>query len=141
VDYDQDDDKRGLLVFGLVLLGGAIFLVNLIEESPRYWLVHDFAIESSEFLPSLAGATNTPFAPGNRIDIFNNGDQFYPAMLEAIGRARRTITIEAYIYWAGEIGRKFAEAIAARARSASCSRPASRFTNKPKKAPPLPAGR
>jgi cardiolipin synthase len=109
--------KRWLLVFGLALLGVAIFLVNPIEESPKYGLDHDFAIESSEFLHSMAGATNTPIMPGNRIDILNNGDQFYPAMLEAIGQARRTITFEAYIFWAGEVGRKFAEAIAAKARS------------------------
>jgi len=65
----------------------------------------------------MAGATNTPFMPGNRIDIFNNGDQFYPAMLEAIGQARHAITFEAYIFWAGEVGRKFAEAMAAKGRS------------------------
>jgi cardiolipin synthase A/B len=109
--------KRWLLIIVLVLIGVAIFLFNPIEESPKYGLDHDFAIGSSEFLPSLAGVTNTPFAPGNRIDILNNGDQFYPAMLEAIGQARRTITFEAYIFWAGEIGRKFAEAIAGKARS------------------------
>jgi cardiolipin synthase A/B len=109
--------KHWLLVFGLALLGVAIFLVNPIEKSPKYGLDHDFAIESSEFLPSMAGATNTPFMQGNRIDILNNGDQFYPAMLEAIGQARRAITFEAYIYWAGEVGRKFAEAMAAKARS------------------------
>ena len=109
--------KRWLLVFSLALLGVAIFLVNPIEESPKDGLDHDFAIESSEFLHSMAGATNTPFMPGNRIDILNNGDQFYPAMLEAIGQARSAITFEAYIYWAGEVGRKFAEAMAAKARS------------------------
>ena len=36
----------------------------------------------------MAGATGVPFLPGNRIDILNNGDAFYPAMLEAIERAR-----------------------------------------------------
>jgi cardiolipin synthase A/B len=38
-------------------------------------------------------------------------------MLDAIAEARATITIEAYIYWAGEIGHQFAEALAARART------------------------
>ncbi|HEY7184148.1 MAG TPA: phosphatidylserine/phosphatidylglycerophosphate/cardiolipin synthase family protein [Blastocatellia bacterium] len=109
--------KRRLLIIVLTLVGVAIFLVNPIEESPKYGLDHDFAIESSEFLPSLAGLTNSPLAQGNRIDIFNNGDQFYPAMLEAVGQARRAITFECYIYWAGEIGRRFAQAMAAKARS------------------------
>ena len=56
----------------------------------------------------MAGATGVPFLPGNRIDILNNGDEFYPAMLEAIAAAEVSITIEAYIYWAGDIGREFA---------------------------------
>ena len=37
-------------------------------------------------------------------------------MLKAIPRAELSITIEAYIYWAGEIGQQFAEALAAKAR-------------------------
>ena len=52
----------------------------------------------------MAGATGVPFLPGNRVDILNNGDAFYPAMLDAIAEAEVSITIEAYIYWAGEIG-------------------------------------
>jgi hypothetical protein len=76
--------KRWLLVFGPVLLSVAIFLSNPVEEAPKYGLDHDFAIESYEFPPSVAGATGTAFTPGNRIDILNNGDQFYPAMLEAM---------------------------------------------------------
>jgi len=63
----------------------------------------------------MTGATGVPCVSGNRIDILNNGDQFYPAMLEAIAHAELSITIEAYIYWAGDIGHKFAEALAAKA--------------------------
>ena len=37
-------------------------------------------------------------------------------MLEEIARARTSITIEAYIYWDGDIGRRFAQALAAKAR-------------------------
>jgi cardiolipin synthase len=109
--------KKWLLVFILALFASIIFLLSPVEEAPEYGLDHDFAIESPEFLASIAGVTGTPFVPGNRIDIYNNGDEFYPAMLEAINQARRTITIEAYIYWAGDIGRRFAEALAAKARS------------------------
>ena len=36
----------------------------------------------------MAGATGVPLAPGNRIDILNNGDEFYPAMLEEIASAQ-----------------------------------------------------
>ena len=37
-------------------------------------------------------------------------------MLDAISNANRSITIEAYIYWAGSIGEEFAQALAAKAR-------------------------
>ena len=55
-------------------------------------------------------------SPATRIDVLNNGDEFYPVMLEEIARAQTSITIEAYIYWAGDIGRRFADALAAKAR-------------------------
>ena len=40
-----------------------------------------------------------------------------PAMLEAIEHAEVSINIEAYIYWAGHIGKRFAQALADRARA------------------------
>ncbi|HZS09201.1 MAG TPA: phospholipase D-like domain-containing protein [Blastocatellia bacterium] len=109
--------KRWLGLLALLIFAVIVYLFRPVEEEPQYGLDHEFAIDSAEFLPSIAGATDTPFLPGNRIDILNNGDGFYPAMLDAIERAERSITIEAYIYWAGEIGRRFAEALAAKARA------------------------
>jgi cardiolipin synthase len=55
--------------------------------------------------------------PGNSLEILNNGVEFYPAMLRDIMRAELSITIEAYIYWAGEIGLEFARALAERSRA------------------------
>jgi cardiolipin synthase len=92
------------------------YLVTPAEHSPRYGLDHEFPIDSDEFLATITGATGVPIVGGNAIDILNNGDEFYPVMLEEIARARTSITIEAYIYWAGDIGRRFARALAAKAR-------------------------
>ena len=64
------------------------YLITPSEFPPRYGLDHEFAVEDEEFLPTMAGATGVPLLPGNRIDILNNGDAFYPAMLEAIEDAR-----------------------------------------------------
>jgi cardiolipin synthase len=109
--------KHALLVALLTLLGVIFIAMQPAEEEPRYGLNHEFAIESPEFLSTMAGATDTPFVAGNKIDILLNGDQFYPAMLAAIEQAQKSITIEAYIYWAGQIGSRFAEALANKARS------------------------
>jgi cardiolipin synthase A/B len=105
------------IVAVLVLLTILAFLFTPTEDSPEYGLKHEFAIESEEFLPSITGVTDTPFLPGNKIEIFNNGDEFYPVMLKAIEQAKQSITIEAYIYWAGETGRLFAQTLANKART------------------------
>jgi cardiolipin synthase len=78
---------------------------------------HQMPVDSAEFLDSMEGSTGVPLLGGNAVAILNNGDEFYPSMLEAIRGARRSITIEAYIYWRGEIGLEFARAIAERARA------------------------
>ena len=93
------------------------YLITPSEYPPRYGLDHELSVDDAEFLPTMAGATGVPFRPGNRIDVLNNGDAFYPAMLEAVNGAEESITIEAYIYWAGDVGRQFAEALAAKAAS------------------------
>jgi cardiolipin synthase len=87
------------------------------EVPPRVGLDHEFCVDDDEFLTTMAGATGVPFFEGNAVEILNNGDSFYPAMLETIAQAQYSVTIEAYIYWAGEIGRKFAEALAAKGTS------------------------
>lgn len=81
-----------------------------------YALEPDFDTTTSEFRRTMAGATGMPPVDGNRVEIFNNGDEFYPAMLEAIESARHSVTMEQYIYWHGDVGRRFAEAFAEKAR-------------------------
>jgi cardiolipin synthase A/B len=100
---------------------GCVALVSYLiapdEFSPVYGLDHEFGVESDEFLRTVSGATGMVFIAGNKIALMNNGDEFYPAMLEAIDRAEASVTIEAYIYWAGDIGRRFARALARRAKA------------------------
>ena len=91
------------------------FLIAPKAQPPRYGLDPQFAIDSPDFLQTIAGVTNSGFAPGNRIELLNNGDEFYPRMLEDVNRAERSIAIEAYIYWAGEVGLTFARALSTRA--------------------------
>jgi cardiolipin synthase len=55
--------------------------------------------------------------PGNRVTALLNGDESFPAMLEAIRSARRSITLEAYIFWPDTMGTTFANALAERARA------------------------
>jgi len=52
-----------------------------------------------------------PLLPGNAIAPLVNGDQAYPAMLEAIGQAQHSISLETYIFDRDEVGLAFAHAL------------------------------
>jgi cardiolipin synthase len=58
-----------------------------------------------------------PVVAGNRYEMLVNGDRIFPSMLAAIRGARKTIDFETYIYWSGEIGKAFADALSERARA------------------------
>ena len=55
--------------------------------------------------------------PGNSFEVYVNGDEIFPPMLAAIAGARRSISFETYIYWSGQVGKDFADALAERARA------------------------
>jgi cardiolipin synthase len=101
---------------GSALMALFSYLIAPAAAPPRYGLDHEFSVDSEEFVQTVAGASGSPFLPGNAITLLDNGDAFYPAMLKAIAEAEASITVEAYIYWAGDIGRTFAEALAGQAR-------------------------
>jgi cardiolipin synthase len=102
--------------FVTVVMAVVTYLAAPGEQPPTYGLDHEFSIESAEFLSSITATTGVPFLGGNRFRLYNNGDQFYPAMLDALHAARVSITMEAYIYWDGEVGRRFAEVLSEKAR-------------------------
>jgi cardiolipin synthase len=78
---------------------------------------HRYDIASPQFLRSMGVLLGPPLAPGNRVDMLVNGDEIFPAMLAAIRAAKRSICLESYIYWKGEVGKQFADALAERARA------------------------
>lgn len=83
----------------------------------EYRIKHQFGVEDEAFLQTMHALTGTPIEQGNRVDVLENGVRFFPSMLAAIRAAKRSITMETYIYWDGETARMFAEALAERARA------------------------
>jgi cardiolipin synthase len=66
---------------------------------------------------ALARAGGTRFIPGNAARLLLDGPEVYPAMLDAIHHAERWVHFENYIFRDDATGRRFAEALAARARA------------------------
>lgn len=83
----------------------------------QYELEPQYAISDPQFLRSMGQLVGPPVVGGNRVAGLLNGDQIFPAMLEAIQTAKRSINLETYIYWSGDVGRQFAQALAERAKA------------------------
>jgi cardiolipin synthase len=77
----------------------------------------EYALSDPQYQHVLGVMLGPPITNGNRFEALYNGDQIFPPMLAAIRGARQSITFETYIYWSGDIGRAFADALAERARA------------------------
>ncbi|MFO1247862.1 MAG: phospholipase D-like domain-containing protein [Alphaproteobacteria bacterium] len=55
--------------------------------------------------------TQCPLTGGNALDILEGGDAAYPAMLEAIRGAKKSIAMSSYIFRNDEAGNEFADAL------------------------------
>lgn len=69
------------------------------------------------FFPTLEAYTAAPIVGGNRVDILLNGEEIFPAMLEAVRSARTTITYAQYYYEDGPVAQDLAGALAERCRA------------------------
>ncbi len=105
----------------LTLIGGVfiawLILVLLFTPHIPYYIEMRIDGTSDHFIHVLESTCHTSLKPANRIEIFTNGDQFYPAMLAAIAGAAETINFECYIFKKGAIGQCFIDAFRERARA------------------------
>jgi cardiolipin synthase len=72
---------------------------------------------SPEFDRLVEALTGAPVRAGNRVRVLRNGADTFPAMLEAIASATRTIDFSSYIYWPGDVTSRFTRALADKARA------------------------
>ena len=93
-----------------------------LDEAPRSPADLDRELGSDrarliELARVVGNVTQRPVLVGNRVDRLVDGDEAYPAMLEAIGNARESISFMSYIFEAKGVGTAFVDALAeARAR-------------------------
>ena len=83
----------------------------------QHMLVHEYTVRDPHFVRVMSDLLGPKIVGGNSITTLVNGEEFYPAQLEAIRSAQHSITFETYVYEESEIGREFAEALAERARN------------------------
>ncbi len=105
----------GIAAFGLVWYASES-LRHRREQGDGYEL-HGAALEagSEAFLRAAEAITSSPIARGNEARILINGDEIFPAFLESIASAQRSVNLLSYVYWHGDIAREVADAVCERA--------------------------
>lgn len=86
------------------------------EKNIKYQINTSYAVNDPQFRHVMGQLLGPPLVDGNRVTSLINGDQIFPAMLAAIEESQHTICFETYIYWSGEIGKRFSESLCRQAR-------------------------
>ena len=102
-------------------ISGAVFLVWLVlvflfTPHINYHLSRRTSVHADDFLYTIQSTCQAALHHGNRVTVYTNGPEFYPAMLEAIRSATRSVNMECYIFQPGRMADQFIEALSDRAR-------------------------
>lgn len=114
--------KSMLWVIGITVLATSLSLVLLQnfkthEKVLERKIEHHYKISDPQFRREMSVLLGPAIVRGNKVTALQNGNEIFPAMLLAIRSAQTSITFETYIYWSGEIGEEFAQALSERARA------------------------
>ena len=104
-----------VLAFLGIVLVFCLFFIR--RQTLEYRLKHSYSIASPEFFGSALALGNPLPIDGSKIDLLQNGDQTFPAMLDAIRSAQKTINFAAYIFRSDGVGHQFRDSLIERARA------------------------
>jgi cardiolipin synthase A/B len=87
------------------------------EGAFGYNLGAEIDADSDDFLRAAEALTGAPISDGNEVELLINGDRIFPRFLETIASAERTLNVQTYVYWRGDIATEVARAICERAKA------------------------
>lgn len=110
-----------LVLMACGVIGIATSILSLFssigDRASKASLVDSCAVHTEDFLQALAGVLNSPLQSGGSAELLNNGDQYFPRMLQAIREAEHTINFTTYIWHDGKVSKQFFQALTERARA------------------------
>lgn len=108
-----------ILLTALATLLVVVLTLNLSgpEKKLERKIEHRYPVSSPQFRREMGVMLGPAILPGNKVVDLQNGEEIFPAMLEAIAQAKQTVTFETYIYWSGKVGQQFADALSERAKA------------------------
>src|SRR5688572_19858052 len=110
-----------LLFWGMGILATATAIVSLFfalgRRPGKAWATEVPAVDSRDFLMGISGVVNSPLEQGGTVKLLNNGDAIFPAILDAMRSARKTINFSVYIWEPGKVSDMVLEVMIERARA------------------------
>jgi cardiolipin synthase len=107
--------KVGAVFYSLLVIGLVLILWSTRRERESHVRVPRVD-RFEEALPSIAGLTGSPIQAGNRVEVLQDGDGFFPPLLRDVAAAKESIHLETFVWWKGEICERTARALADKAR-------------------------
>jgi cardiolipin synthase len=103
----------------LVGLAFVLWVVFVALFTPRidYHVTVPLRPDSDDFVRVIQSTCQASIHHGNRVEIFTDGAQFYPAMRDAILAAEASVNLEAYIFQPGDAADMLVDAMIDRARA------------------------
>lgn len=108
-----------LKILGLVIVALAILILfpRPAEKAIGKKIESSYGVSDPAFRNSVGPLVGAPFQDGNTVETLINGDQIFPSMLEAIRGAKKTITMENFIFRSGKLSAQFVPALIEKAQS------------------------
>lgn len=97
------------MLFVIVLM--TAFLWSIWRE-PKTHLTINNPGDLNALLPSIVGLTQASLEGGNRAEVLENGDGFFPRLIADINQAKESVHLESYIWWRGNVCDQLARALA-----------------------------
>ena len=107
---------RRLSIIGLSTATVLAVVLGIAQDQQTLQIRSAIGSDDPRALAYIARLVGGGLSGDNTFRVLSNGDQIFPAMLDAIAAARRRIVLETYIYKDGKIADKFTNALASAAR-------------------------
>ena len=105
---------RKLLTAVVIAVGAVAVLLFLAQDKSTLLIRSALRVGDPRFISYLATEINAPVSRGNQYTVLQNGDEIFPPMLDAIGKARQRVEFESYIF-SGTLADRFSDALIAAA--------------------------
>ena len=105
------------LVFSILIVLGIIAVVLTLSQDEQTLKIESaYGAQDPRFAGYITTLLGVEATSGNEYTLLANGDQFFPAILDAINQAKRRVAFETYIYEKGSVANQFTAALVAAAK-------------------------